>query len=172
MSDEILVDWRQLLPLADAQWEDTFFSTIEDLQRSQSVRIRTVADPAVDLLFLPYLAAEHQEVVDRLILENQLTKVTGIEDAEVALVACANCSPILREGEVKKLLGLQGQLVAAHAEPFRIESADALSDVVRRLVAQVSRRKRLMAGSFVSVSQPVAALGWSSAETSGWNEDL
>lgn len=107
--------WSPLLPLLGEEWDTAFFEAMVEAGLTWSVRGTEPGAAEANLWILPYMAADHDAIVDRKILTSKLGGIHSLEKSGIALVACAPSNPRLGGEAVRSLLVEQGQGVPSNS---------------------------------------------------------
>lgn len=143
MSAEFVVEWHELLPFDDMEWQSALQLAVGMLRSESPIRFRAPADDRSDLLVVGYMAGDHDRIVQGETFAAFLRSRSDLGSTNVLLVACAQRKPALRLPEVRELLIGQGPGLRG-ARHLRTNIPDALTMDCRRVLLQCLQERHLM----------------------------
>ncbi|WP_320536653.1 hypothetical protein [Pseudarthrobacter sp. IC2-21] len=143
MSRQLIIGWRAVLPINDLGWRDAVDYVVDDLQQEHGRVLRPAshAEDHIDLLFVAYVAVDHERIVEEELLIKCLSKV-GANVGTVILVACDKTkrgADVDNHG-VRELLISQGSALGADQLAFRLPTIELFQDQARACIASHVRR--------------------------------
>lgn len=142
MAAELVIDWAEAARIGAPDWYDTFIQVVANERRLNALKLRSDGE-AVDILFVTYMAAEHERVVKERLVEQILARSGTYIGTDVHVVACDRSEPVLLEPAVQELAVSQTVLTPRRAWGFRAITALELEDVATRSIAGAIQRRAL-----------------------------
>ncbi|TFC87458.1 hypothetical protein [Cryobacterium sp. TMT4-31] len=130
MPFELVVGVRHPVAAVLDNWDEAIVAAVKQSQRDWPTRMALPGEEIVQLLVIPYLAANHAAIVENSFLSQTLGSVTGLERVLVIVVACAQSRPQVTEAQVVQLVHAQGFGIAADTTPGRAFKPSQLESLV------------------------------------------
>lgn len=147
MNGQVVVDWRTVLPIADLSWRDSLDYVVGELQEvhGRILRPASLAEPRIDLLFVSYMAVDHE----RIMTDELLLKCLSNVDAYIGTLILIACDKAKRGSDisvdgVRELLILQGSTWGSDQLALRLPTIELFQDHVRACMSSHVRRRSLI----------------------------